>query len=361
MTAFQKGYATIRDFSVLESALDVRKRATTLVLGGEKLTATKRFWASFSSRFALSDTVFKYWSHAEVFNRVVEVKGDTPLRYTIDHPATGQPNLLAIVAEHAMVVEAEQVELLHGRFNAIDPSYHEGIMAARYIPKSGEMVKAIGCDDFRNRFVMEVPIDGYGEPRTFLELLRLVCTNGAMGMNAAFRSSVKLGKDPINDLERCLGSYDDGEGFGKLRDRFLLAQQSWASMREMSRFATLLERMPDQHLKLAAIPQISKVFGDMGQLYGVVNCNALPAKLQQRLNTRGTVYDLINFASELATHHTDPATSRTLQGFIGELIAEEFDLEGTAAKVKPEFRDRILVAGLRPVSSVPVVPLITVS
>ena len=50
------------------------------------------------------------------------------------------------------------------------------------------------------------------------------------------------------------------------------------------------------------------------------------------------VYDLLNFSSELATHHSDAAGNRALQAYIGSLISEEYDLEGTAENVT-EFAD----------------------
>jgi hypothetical protein len=46
----------------------------------------------------------------------------------------------------------------------------------------------------------------------------------------------------------------------------------------------------------------------------------------------------LNFASELATHHAQPAGSRALQAYIGGFISEEYDLEGTAENVT-EFAD----------------------
>ena len=53
------------------------------------------------------------------------------------------------------------------------------------------------------------------------------------------------------------------------------------------------------------------------------------------------VYDLLNFASEVATHATAPAESRHLHAWIGGTLAEEFDLEGTAGQV-PEFADLLV-------------------
>jgi hypothetical protein len=40
-----------------------------------------------------------------------------------------------------------------------------------------------------------------------------------------------------------------------------------------------------------------------------------------------TVYDLLNFASEVATHHSDEYGSRCCQAWIGQLVSGEYDLE----------------------------------
>ena len=68
---------------------------------------------------------------------------------------------------------------------------------------------------------------------------------------------------------------------------------------------------------------------------------SLSVKRQRMLPARCRVYDLLNFASEIATHRA-PADSRPrLQAYIGTLVSDEFDLEGTAEKV-PEFKDLFL-------------------
>jgi hypothetical protein len=78
--------------------------------------------------------------------------------------------------------------------------------------------------------------------------------------------------------------------------------------------------------------------GDLTQLYGLANVDALSVKRQRTLPTRAKVYDLLNFASELATHHTTEMGGRVVQAYIGELISGEYDLEGTAEQFS-DWRD----------------------
>ena len=82
----------------------------------------------------------------------------------------------------------------------------------------------------------------------------------------------------------------------------------------------------------------SRMTGSLTELYGLANLDALSSKRQRILPARCRVYDLLNFASEVATHHALPASRRSLQAFIGSLISDEYDMEGTAA-TGTEFAD----------------------
>jgi hypothetical protein len=64
----------------------------------------------------------------------------------------------------------------------------------------------------------------------------------------------------------------------------------------------------------------------------------LSTKKQRVLPAACKVYDVLNFMSELATHHANFVGARRLQAMIGELVGAEYDLEGTAEKYS-DFRD----------------------
>jgi hypothetical protein len=51
-------------------------------------------------------------------------------------------------------------------------------------------------------------------------------------------------------------------------------------------------------------------------------------KKLKTLPAKCSVYDLINFATEVATHHSDTTAARRLHGWVGGLISNEYDLEG---------------------------------
>ena len=80
-------------------------------------------------------------------------------------------------------------------------------------------------------------------------------------------------------------------------------------------------------------------------LYGLANPDALSTKRQRTLPVNCTVYDALNFATEVATHHADPSAARQLQAWVGETISGEYDMEGTRDKFT-EFKDFHLTAKL---------------
>lgn len=81
----------------------------------------------------------------------------------------------------------------------------------------------------------------------------------------------------------------------------------------------------------------------MADIYGVANVNVLSDKKQRLLPAKCRVYDLINFASEIATHKADAKVAHKFHSFIGDMLTKEFDLEGTATKRK-DFADFFLKA-----------------
>ena len=91
-----------------------------------------------------------------------------------------------------------------------------------------------------------------------------------------------------------------------------------------------------------AIPGILKRFyeitGRPDELYGIANLDAFSVKRQRMLPAKCRVYDLLNFASEVATHQTTSRDSLQLQAYIGSLVSDEYDMEGTANKVG-DFQD----------------------
>jgi hypothetical protein len=280
--------------------------------------------------------VFRYFEPCEVFERISERAPNDQFRYTIERDrGRSAKRLLAVSNPNRPIIRRAEVDELVAMHSGESVEYAEGVVTSRHLPASGEHNVRIGGDELRNRFILETPIDGFGHPRIFLSMLRLVCSNGMIGYSRAFRSEISLGKDLSQCIVRALRSFDNDEGYSALRQRFTSAQTSWASVRECHQLYRTLENVShDGSLRsLKLMSNFYRMTGNLNELYGLANLDALSIKRQRILPTQCRVYDLINFASELATHHATPAGSRELQAFIGSLISDEFDMEGTAETV----------------------------
>ncbi len=310
----------------------------------EQFEPAPRFWKSVFHRFGISENIFRYFSHDEVFARLVERSPDASVRLCVERAANFPGRLMAVsnpkrplLAYHDAAALLERYGHEHGGNDK--PKYHDGIVSSTHMPRSGENGFDIGPDRFHNRFVIEAPIDGFGQPRIYLSLLRTVCSNGAVGYSRAFRSDLRIGDDAVYTLDRALSQFDHDEGFAALRQRFESAQKSWASLHEAMQLSRVLTRLGAGCAGFQL--ELDKLCGDLHALYGLANLQSLSVKRQRMLPARCKVYDLINFASEIATHRAGAEAALRLQAYIGTLISDEYDLEGTAEKV-PEFRDLFL-------------------
>jgi len=326
------------------------KGQSTIQLGMDpraQFKTSRRFWDSFCSRFHLSETVFNYYSHEEVFERISEVAGKkAEVRVSTEIDTTkGTRNLLALTKPDSPLIDFEHIQKLVRSRGSNNLIYSDGVLRSTFTPKSGELAQSIGGEEHERQFVLSTPVDGYGKPSIHLALLRQVCSNGLVAMSSAFQQDIKPGKEPWSVLDRALRTFTgEGEdGFKLLVERLEAAQSSNASIREVLDLRSLIARlMPSQR---DVTERLEAVAGHLNNKYGVANINVLSEKKQRILPAECRVYDLINFATELATHRAEPGISLKLHGYVGSLVTGEYDLEGTATKQPKKFASRFLIAG----------------
>lgn len=339
-------------------------------VNGEPLEPTERFWTSLYARYGFNGSVFKYFRHDEVFGRIAQAESDR-LRLCVERDEAGGKNrLLAVSSPGKPIVHYDDLIGTLTRYGGQGVRYADGIVESTHAPRAGSGSFQIAGDEFSNRFVLAAPIDGYGLPNVYLSLLRHVCTNGAVGYAKAFRSSLAIGRgnDDVNySIVRALEGFNNEEGFAALRQRFEAAAKSWASVYEtQSLYKHLVKLLAHRHVgwdgaalvgsasiarllhateaMAGQVPQpgtgldkigspllaaFHRMTGDTSRLYGLANLDALSAKRQRTLPVRCKVYDLLNFASEVATHHADEYGSRSSQAWLGSLVSGEYDLENS--------------------------------
>jgi hypothetical protein len=353
----------------------VNDRGNTVVdsvlVNDEPMQATDRFWTSLFARFGFNSAFFKYFSHAETFDRISKTE-KTNVRLCVERGEDGS-RLLAVSNPAKPVVGYDDLMTILDRYNGDKISYVDGIVESTHTPRVGNSFDVLG-DTHENRFVMQTPIDGYGTPNIYLSLMRLVCTNGMVGLARAFRSNLALGNGDDNvghSIIRALDGFNNDEGYAAIRQRLEAAGTSWLSVFEAQQLYKLLIRLHHSNdlvaegigggsskiRSLAAathrnnnggigspiIAAFHRMTGDPAESYGLANLDALSAKRQRTLPVNCTVYDAINFATEVATHHARPGGSRRLNGFVGTTISEEYDMEGTKDRFG-EFADFLVDA-----------------
>ena len=390
VTKVDYGFAPITAFKVEERSTGKAQRVTRMSVDGRSVRPTQRFWTSLCSNYSsygLTPKLFKLYSEDEVFTRLVDrVRERSNVRFAIEDHGAGEGTLLAVTNPAKPLIPYDAVRETLGKYASDAGSYAHGIISTRHTPAHMSDFK-LGPDTFSHKYEMETPIDGFGEPLIYLSLLRMVCINGMVGYSRAFKSAISLGRtrdggsrnDPLFSIERALDSFSNEEGYAALRNRFEAAQNSWASISEANAVYKTLSRLaaggnfvaPEgEHkgnieglahrravaLQLPAIggdgasegehsPLSIKMLraytaltGDICQIYGIAQMDALSTKRQARLPSKASVYDLFGFVSEAASHYTDNFGAKKLQAEIGNLLGQEYDLENSF-DAKPTFSD----------------------
>ena len=336
----------------VETAIDEKTKrsvVSAVVVDDEVLAPSDRFWTSLYVRYGFGKSFFDFFSYEEVFTRIASVTPQDRLRFCVERdPASGKGQLLAVSSPSRPIIHYEDLSSILSQYQGERISYHDGIVESHHLPRQGQNKFQIAGDNFSNRFVMRTPVDGYGRPCIYLAMLREVCSNGMIGMSPVFRSEISMGRGSnksIFSLTRAMEGFNNDEGYAALRQRFESASASWASVYEAVSLYKVLAKVAGQsrvgsdgvaltHRSRETTESIMNSFhkltGDVSQLYGLANLDSLSAKRQRMLPVNCKVYDLLNFATEVATHLVVGRASHRLQAWVGTLVSSEFDLEGTA-------------------------------
>lgn len=374
MPQFSYNNARVDEFKV--RATDSDGNVTLMQVGDRCVQPTDRFWTSLCSSFStvgLSKKLFKMFTHEEVFTRLRQTQSD-PLRVTFAEYDEGKTvKMLAVTKPDKPVARYDDVINILNKYDGEKVQYQDGgtsgtsgIVQSWHTPPRMDNFE-IGGDKFIPKYVMETPIDGFGKPLIYLSMLRQVCTNGMVGYSRAFRSELSLGKNEevTHSLERALDSFSNEEGYMALRDRIEAARGSWASIAEAGNIGKTLSRLSGHfvdkgsssmlntignikgwdgagtadHLTIKIQKAFASQIGDLCQIYGIVHLDALSRRRMASMPCKATVYELMNFATEVATHYCDETGARALQADMGTLLGNgEYDLEGTREEC-PTFAD----------------------
>ena len=166
-----------------------------------------------------------------------------------------------------------------------------------------------------------------------------------------FKSSIKLGNKidtNIPQMIQFIESFNNEKAYEAVQSRLKSAMRSPASLDEIYRLSSILddEKFATIHTNAKyakndtniiidsdQLRALRKLSGDEADRYGLISLASLDKKRRQKLSSNTTVYNLLNYASELATHYaTENKQRQILYAWIGDMIGNEYDLEGILDK-----------------------------
>jgi hypothetical protein len=345
-----------------------KMEVTSIEVEGKYCEPSQRFWDSICSRFGFGPSIFRYFTHAEVFERINNTVPNDRIRLTVqltpseaENADTFKPILLGTSSPDKNILDHTTLIDVMNKIDTRTIEFRGGVIVSRHPPRTDTSFD-IGGEEHQTRLTLEAPIDGYGKPSVYLSLLRMVCKNGLIAYSKAFHSGINIGDVQIGaTLLRILESYSNEDGFVALRNRIESSQKSWTSVNEIVRLAQLIWRLEISDFKPSVIigsyeMSIDKVeknevrndvladlydlSGDIKEIYGVAQLDSISKKRMRTLPTKATVYKTMNLATEIATHWLRPNAARKFHGYVGELVSQEFDLEGSCEEF-PTFNDFI--------------------
>lgn len=380
--SFDYQFAPVSELEAVKSTCPQtgKEIVTSIVINGQSYLPTQRFWTSLYARFGFNKAFFKYFDHTEVFERIAARESRDKMRICVEKDSRlGTSKLLSVSNPTKPIVDFDSLIDKVEAFGGENVRYHDGVLESWHKPRSGATIN-IGGDEITPKFVVASPIDGYGLPNVYLAMIRHVCENGMVAYAKMFRSTIAMGKGDDNvafALVRTLDQFGHDEGYAALRERLESSVKSWASVYEAVSMYRLLVNLHHKGgigtdgASMASSPKIRELLtrnldgqridedealagspilrafhnmtGDVNRLYGLANIDSLSAKRQRTLPVKCTMYDLLNFATEAATHHVaDGANgvyaSRQMQAWVGSSVSGEYDMEGTCEKYQ-DFAD----------------------
>jgi hypothetical protein len=327
----------------IDLSTDPTKKRTIrrLRIEGQDVVPTDRFVTSLTSNLGISQNIFTLFSPEEVIARAVEKHDDKLWRFALAKESDGRTHALAVSNPLKPIVRVEDSRRIAQINQVAKIGYSNGVVRSEYQPtvSRGTSVN-LGGESFINMFVVDSPIDGWGRPSAFVSLLREICTNGAIGYGPAFKSEINLGKeDPQVMLSRFISTFNNEEAYDAIHQRMLTAMASPASLGELhslyqkiTSFTEFidLEESSGKTSDFKIVKALYKLGGNPLRRYGLVNFESISARKARVIDVDCTVYDLINFCTELTSHHNDDARkTQRLMAWLGQLLSSEYDLENT--------------------------------
>ncbi len=284
-----------------------------------------RFIASFARKLKFSSNIFTYFTAEEVFERVQQRNPDVVFKVTFDRQ---DGEILGVVDEGKKILPAE----IACNVFASDPrvqkiQYSKGVWEAEFLLDESFSVK--NDSEYSRKILVRYPVDGVSMPCVYLSLFRQICSNGAVALVNSFKTDIEVNDESGMHLSRLLRSYNNENGFMALESRIQTAQDTLASVNELVKIENLLSaQIEDQSSVSALHTRLEEMAGDPCSGYKTTALSNISPKKRPLLPVNCSVNDLLNFCSELTTHHDNIISHvDAFNAALGNMLAQEFDLE----------------------------------
>ena len=310
----------------LVELLDYNDRGIeSLNYSGEKYQITPRFRKSLATQLGVPSGIYKLFSPQEVMERAATTQPDLKLRLTVDR-AEGMA--LGVTERQGVPVPIRYIMNTLGNDPRLQEiAYRNGVLTARL--NLGEQWEVKNDSAYHIHVECRIPVDGYGRPEMNLATWRQVCENGAVAEAPIFRTKMEIKDNDGSHFARLLKSFANPEGVELLQERMTQAAETKASVGELYALEEVVRKIvPAGHNQLVLRDRLHEMALNPCVRYGVTELGKIGQKKRSLLPVDCSVSDLLNFASELATHHARIITdAKPLHAYAGTLLARGFDLE----------------------------------
>ena len=294
-------------------------------LGGKSYRPTERFYKSMASELGIPFATFGFFTPLEVMTRAAEKEPDLPLRMTID---TDAETVLGVTPNKGLPMPIRFIEnVVHDDKRLQEVSYEDGVFSATLdlnekweVPNDGSYHIHVRC---------RVPVDGVGSPDMSLATWRQICSNGAVAEAPVFRTRMEIKDNSGEHFRRLLASFSNPSGVEILQEKMCDAASTKASVGEVVMLENLIKRsVRNARNQMLLRERLYLLAEDPCVRYGVTDLSNIGEKKRTLLPVGCSVADLLNFASEVTTHHASILCEvPPIRGFSGTILSRDYDLK----------------------------------
>ena len=332
---FRERFETVRvtPRKVAESVVEENGRFKGISFEGENYKPSRRFLKGLAQRMKVSLAVFDLFSPLEVVRRAAERAPDLLLRLTLDRQ---DHQALGLIEDKGVPIPAGNIEIVmrdDRRLQEFD--YHDGLITGRF--DLGEAWDIPNDSKYGVHVLTEVPVDGMGTPDATLATWRQICSNGAVAEAPIFRTKMEVKDSSGEHFRRLLSSFSNPRGVEMLHARLVAANETKASVDEVHQVETFIRRqVRDTRHQMLLCERLQDVAENPCVRYGVTDLGAIGERRRALLPTGASVADVMNFVSELNTHHAPLLKNQhAADGLLGDFYAKNYDLEEMYPHVQP--------------------------